>query len=135
MWITTCATVSSWISNIVKNISSRRIKIINLFTNPYSIAQLVSIEFQQHRGYVETVLIQRCINVVQGCFDVVSTLCNVVSTLFRRWVPTLYQRCATLKNGRRILFHFQRKINVISTLIYNVDPILKCWLGRQCCAL
>ena len=42
---------------------------------------------------------------------------NVVPTLFQRWPLTLYQRCATLKIRRRILFHFQRRINVISTLI------------------
>ena len=57
---------------------------------------------------------------------------NVVSTLFQRRALTLYQRCATLKIRRRILFHFQRRINVISTLITNVeyfDPTLKCWLG------
>ena len=46
-----------------------------------------------------------------------TTLCNVVSTLFQRRALTLYQRCATLKIGRRILFHFQRRISVISTLI------------------
>ena len=62
-------------------------------------------------------LIQRFINVVQRHFDVASTLCNVVSTLFQRRCPTLYQRCATLENRRRIWFHFQRRINVISTLI------------------
>ena len=48
---------------------------------------------------------------------------NVVSTLFQRRALTLYQRCATLKIRRQILFHFQRRINVISTLIH------KCWLG------
>ena len=42
---------------------------------------------------------------------------NVVSTLFQRRALTLYQRCATLKIRRWILFHFQRRINVISTLI------------------
>ena len=36
-----------------------------------------------------------------------------VSTLFQRRKPTLYQRCAPLKIRRRILFHFQRRINVI----------------------
>ena len=66
---------------------------------------------------VDTTLKQRCINVVL-------TLCNVVSTLFQRRALTLYQRCATLKNRRRILFHFQRRINVISTLIHNVATTL-----------
>ena len=67
----------------------------------------------------------------QRCINVVPTLCNVVSTLFQRRALTLYQRCATLKIRRRILFHFQRRINVISTLIQNVDPTLKCWLVKQ----
>ena len=49
---------------------------------------------------------------------------NVVSTLFQRRALTLYQRCATLKIRRRILFHFQRRINVISTLIHNVETTL-----------
>ena len=53
----------------------------------------------------------RCINVVQCCVNVY----NVVSTLFQRPALRLYQRCATLKIRRRILFHFQRQINVIST--------------------
>ena len=48
---------------------------------------------------------------------------NVVPTLFQRRALTLYQRCATLKIRRRILFHFQRRINVISTLIHNVETI------------
>ena len=42
---------------------------------------------------------------------------KVVSTLFHRGTPMLYQRFATLKNRRRILFHSQRRISVISTLI------------------
>ena len=41
---------------------------------------------------------------------------KVVSTLFQRRTPTLYQHCAALKIRLRILFHFQRRINVISTL-------------------
>ena len=53
-----------------------------------------------------------------------STLCNVVSTLFQRHGPRLYQRCATLKTRRQILFHFQRQINVTSTLIQNVEITL-----------
>ena len=56
---------------------------------------------------------------------------NVVSTLFQRRALTLYQRCATLKIRRQILFHFQRRINVISMLIHNVETKLirrlKCW--------
>ena len=49
---------------------------------------------------------------------------NVVSTLFQRRSPTLSQRCAMLLIGCRILFHFQRQINVISTLIHNVETTL-----------
>ena len=73
---------------------------------------------------VDARLKQRCINVVPTLCNVVSTLCNVVSTLFQRRTLTLYQRCATLKIRRRILFHFQRQINVISTLIRNVETTL-----------
>ena len=61
---------------------------------------------------------------MQRCFDVVSTLRNVVLTLFQCRGLTLYQRCATLKNRRRILFHFRSRINVVSTLIYNVEKSL-----------
>ena len=50
----------------------------------------------------------------QRCFD-------DVSTLFQCRALALYQRCATLKIQRLILFHFQRRI--------NVNPTLKCWLG------
>ena len=64
----------------------------------------------------------------QRCINVVPTFYNVVLTLFQRRALTLYQRCTSLKIWRRILFHFQRQINVISTLIDNVDSTLKCWL-------
>ena len=73
---------------------------------------------------VDARLKQRCINVVPTLCNVVSTLCNVVSTLFQRRALTLYQRCATLKIRRRILFHFQRRINAISTLIHNLETTL-----------
>ena len=73
---------------------------------------------------VDARLKERCINIVPTLCNVVSTLCNVVSTLFQRRALTLYQRCATLKIRRRILFHFQRRINVISTLIHNVETTL-----------
>ena len=39
--------------------------------------------------------------------------------------PTLYQRCATLKMRRRILFHFQRRINVISTFSRRLQDFLQ----------
>ena len=71
------------------------------------------------RRQVETTLYQRCNNVLQRCFDV----CNVVSMLFQRCALTLYQRCETLKIRCRILFHFQRPIYVISTLIQNVEML------------
>ena len=60
----------------------------------------------------------------QRCINVVPTLCNVASTLFQRRALTLYQCCATLKIRRRNFFHFQRRINFISTLIYNVETTL-----------
>ena len=49
---------------------------------------------------------------------------KIVSTLFQPRTSTLYQRCATLKIRCQILFHFQRRINVISTLIHNVETML-----------
>ena len=60
----------------------------------------------------------------QRCIKVVPTLRNVVSTLFQRRALTLYQLCATLNIRRQILFHFQRRINVISTLIHNFETTL-----------
>ena len=60
----------------------------------------------------------------ERCINVASTLCNVGSTLFQRRALTLYQRCATLKIRRQILFHFQRRINAISTLIHNLETTL-----------
>ena len=73
---------------------------------------------------VDARLKQRCIKVVPTLCRVFSTLCNVVSTLFQRRAPTLHQRCVTLKIRRRILLHFQRRINVISILIHNVETTL-----------
>ena len=66
----------------------------------------------------------------QRWYNVVSTLYKVFLTLFQHRVLTLYQRCTTLKIRRRNLFHFQRRINVISMLIHNVEPTSKCWLGN-----
>ena len=51
-------------------------------------------------------------------------LCNVVPTLFQRQALTLHQRCATFKMRQWLLFHFQRGINVISTLIQNNETTL-----------
>ena len=82
------------------------------------------IGFNKGLTNVDARLKQRCINVVPMLCKVVLTLCNVVSTLFQRRALTLYQRCATLKNRRRILFHFQRWINFISTLVQNVETTL-----------
>ena len=73
---------------------------------------------------VDARLKQRCINFVPALCNIVLTLCNVVSTLFQRRTQTLYQRCATLKIRRWILSHFQHRINVISTLIHNVEATL-----------
>ena len=45
-------------------------------------------------------------------------------TLLQREALTLYQHCAMLKIQRPVLFHFRRRINVISTLIHNVETKL-----------
>ena len=73
---------------------------------------------------VDARLKQRCINVVVTLCYVILKLCNVVSMLFQRRALTLYQRFATLKVRRQILFHFQRWINVILTLIHIVETTL-----------
>ena len=78
---------------------------------------------------VDARLKQRCINVLPTLCNIVSTFWNFVLKLFQRRALTLYQLCTTFKTRCRILFHFQRRINFISTLIHNVDPMLKCWLG------
>ena len=72
-----------------------------------------------------------------GGNNVVSTLYQRFATLFQRRAPTLYQRCAILKIRRRILFHFQRRINVISTLIHNVETtLIRRWnVGKVFCSL
>ena len=59
----------------------------------------------------------------QRCINVVPTLCNVVSTL-RNIVSTIFQSCALLKIRHQILFHFQRRINVVSTLWINIETTL-----------
>ena len=64
---------------------------------------------------------QRCINVVQTLFNVISMFCDVVSTLFQRHALMLYQRCATLKIQRRILFHL---LHVQKMLETNVSGFL-----------
>ena len=48
-------------------------------------------------------------------------LFDVVLTLFQRRTTPLYQGCTMLKIRRQILFHFQRRIRVISTLIHKVQ--------------
>ena len=63
-------------------------------------------------------------DIVQRWKMVALTLCNVDLMLFQSWTPTLYQYCATLKIRFRILFHFQRWINVIWTVVYNVEAKL-----------
>ena len=98
-----------------------RIKTIHVFNVYSTISQSTIINspigFNIALTNVDARLKQRFINVVP-------TLCNVVSMLFQRRTLTLYQRCATLKILRRILFHFERRINIISTLIHNVETRL-----------
>ena len=55
-------------------------------------------------------------------------------TLLQREALTLYQHCAMLKIQRPVLFHFRRRINVISTLIHNVETkLIKRWnVGWVC---
>ena len=67
---------------------------------------------------------QRWNDIVQRWKMVALTLCNVDLMFFQSWTPILYQCCATLKIRFRILFHFQRWINVIWTVVYNVETKL-----------
>ena len=46
------------------------------------------------------------------------------ATLFQRGTPTLKQHCQRLKIRRRIIFHFQHQINVISTLLYKAEATM-----------
>ena len=121
--ITICTTVRKMfdISLVVESLiyskkifSLTRIKTIHVFDMYSTISQSIIITiffvFFLASTSVEARLKQRCI--------------NVAPTLFQRRALTLYQRCATLKIRRRILFHFQRRINVISTLIYNIETTL-----------
>ena len=108
-----CVTIVTNCLYIVKNaFSYSRIKTINIF-NMYYITQstIITSPIGFNIGFtnVDTRLEQLCI--------------KVVSTLFQRRAQTLYQRCVTLKIRRRILFHFQRRINIISTLIHNVEML------------
>ena len=126
--ITICTTVRKFfdISLVVELlIYSKKCFLIQQNKNYSSICKSIiitspigfNISFNYCRRQVETTLYQRCTNIVL-------TLYNVVSTLFQRQELTLYQRFATLKIRRRILFHFQRRINAISTLIRNVETTL-----------
>ena len=61
---------------------------------------------------------------------VASTMSNIDLTLFKLWTPIQYRYCATLKVQPRTLFHFQCRINVISTVIHNAEtPVIRCWNG------
>ena len=84
----------------------------------------VEATLKQRWDNVISSLKQRWNDVVQLWKTVASTLCNVDSTLFQRSAPTLYQCCATMKIRFRILFHFQRRINLTSTVIHNVETTL-----------
>ena len=43
---------------------------------------------------------------------------------FQPRTPTLHQPYTALKIRRRILFHFQRRVNVVSTLIQDIKTTL-----------
>ena len=67
---------------------------------------------------------------------------NTVSKLFfQRETPIFCQNCPMLKIRSHIFFHLQGRINVISTLIHNVDTTLIqpwyiswaiCWIDGRC---
>ena len=105
-------------------ISFSRIKTIHVFNMYSTISQSIIITILIGFNIALTNVDAR----LKRCINVVPKLCNVVFTLFQCPALTLYQRCATLKIRGRMLFHFQRRINVISTLIHNVETTLKCRL-------
>ena len=80
----------------------------------------------------EIISYQRWNDIAQRWKMVTLTLHKVDLTLFKRWTPTMYQCCATLKIRFRILFHFPPRINVIWTVIYNVaKTLIRRWnVGR-----
>ena len=84
----------------------------------------VETTLKQRGDNVESRLKQRWNDIVQSCKMVALTLCYADLTLFQRWTQTLYQCCATLKIQFWILFHFQRRINVIWMAIHNVEKTL-----------
>ena len=128
--IAICTTVRKFfdISLVVELLHSKKCFLIQQNKNYSRICKLIIITnpigFNIALTNVDARLKQCCINVVLTLYNVGSTLHNVVLTLFQRRTLTLYQRCATLKIRRRILFHFQRQINIISTLIHNVETML-----------
>ena len=63
---------------------------------------------------------QRWNDIVQRSKTVALMLCNVVSTLDPENVSMLWH----VEIRFRILFHFQHRINVIWTVIYNVETTL-----------
>ena len=78
----------------------------------------------QRRNNDETTL---C-NVEKRCFDVAQGWFNFVLTLYTDIVPMSW----TLKVRFRVLLHFQRRINIIWTVIYNVElTLIQRWnVGR-----
>ena len=104
-----------------------RVKLTYLFTNRFlSLDRLVFIQLslmlRPSRNKNEIKLYQRYF--------------NVISTLFQHRTP-MYQRSTMLKIQRRILFHFQRRINFISTLLHNVETALiqRSNVGWEVCSL
>ena len=128
--ITICTTVRKIfdISLVVELLYSKNCFLIQQNKNYSCICKLIIITsptgFNIALANVDARWKQRCINVVLTLCNVGSTLRNVVLTLFQPRTLALYQRCATLKIRRRILFHFKPQINIISTLIHNVKTML-----------
>ena len=143
-YITICTTVRKifYISLVVKLLiyskknvfSFSRIKTIHVFNMHSTISQCTIVRsligFNIALTNVEARLKQRCINVLPTLYNIVSTLWNFVLKLFQRRALTFYQLCTTFKTRCRILFHFQRRINVISTLIHTVETtLIRRWNG------
>ena len=138
MWVTIATIVLKyipWLKNYLNSLlvvgwskywkknffSCSRIKRINLFKNLYlSLARLVSIllclKLRPRWNNVEIMSYKRWNNVETASCNVEKPLYQRCATLFWRQTLALYQRFTTLKMRRQTLFHFQRQINIISTL-------------------
>ena len=117
LWITICTTLINFFDILA--VVELLIKTFYHYKNKNYSSNYKSIIITSPIGF-DIVLTNDEATLKQRWCAVVSTLCNVVSKLFERRALTLYQRYAMLEIRCWILFHFQRRINVI----HNVETML-----------